>query len=207
MKANANGDGMDEDGEGPKIKYRKIKYSLPHFMQLLPPTLLSLCPCHLPWLVAMWPLVLHHLSFSSCPCLPSGSASTCPPLIALLPLVVSPFFFGALTSCPPWHDKAMHNDQSSSSSMDTLSGKRSRSSSRSPYCSSSRSCSCLSSSGRSYTNYHVSHDGRKSSRSLKRKYLYSEDDNDRHYHCPDKSDTVLSPLLLQQQRSTSVPPK
>ncbi len=32
LKANANSDGMDEDGEGPKIKYRKIKYLLLHFM-------------------------------------------------------------------------------------------------------------------------------------------------------------------------------
>jgi hypothetical protein len=66
FKANANGNGMDEDSEGPKIKSRKIQYLLLHFMPLLPPTLLSLCPCshasYLPWLVAVLPLVLRRLA-------------------------------------------------------------------------------------------------------------------------------------------------
>jgi hypothetical protein len=42
---NVYGNGMDEDGEGPRIKYRKIEYLLLNFMPLLPPTLPSLRPC------------------------------------------------------------------------------------------------------------------------------------------------------------------
>jgi hypothetical protein len=81
---------MNEDGEGSKIKYRKITSLLLNFILSLPPTLPSL---HLPQLVVMLPLVLHRL--------PSGCASICPPFIALPPLVVPLFFSGALASCPP----------------------------------------------------------------------------------------------------------
>jgi hypothetical protein len=66
LKANTDGNGLDEDSEGQKIKYGKIKYLLLHFMPLLPPTLPSLHPhSHaslLPWLVVMLPLVLHRLA-------------------------------------------------------------------------------------------------------------------------------------------------
>ncbi len=207
MKANANGDGMDEDGEGPKIKYRKIKYSLPHFCAIVASDSAessslssALAGCHVascpppPQLLIMSLPPFRqclHLSTSHC-----ASASRCVPLL-----------FWCAHLLPPWHDKAMHNDQSSSSSMDTLSGKRSRSRSRTPSCSSSRSCSCSSSSGRSYTNYHLSHDDRKSSGSLKRKYLYSEDDNDRHYHCPDKSDTVFATFAAPTTKKYKHTPK
>ena len=66
LQANSTGDGMDEDGEGPKIKYRKIKYLLLHFMPSLPLTLPSLCPyshasCLLRLAVAL-PLVLRLLA-------------------------------------------------------------------------------------------------------------------------------------------------
>jgi hypothetical protein len=103
LKANAKGNGMDEDGEGPNIKYRKIEYSLPHFMPSLPPTLLSLCPhshasC-LPWLVVVLPLVIRPLRFLSCHHLPSGGTSTCPLLLKPLPLIIPPFFSGALAPC------------------------------------------------------------------------------------------------------------
>jgi hypothetical protein len=89
---------MDEDGEGPKIKHRKIKYQLLNFTPSLPQTLPSLCPhphasC-LPQLVVLLPLVLCHL--------PPGGASICPPLGTPPPLVVPLFFSGALTSCLPW---------------------------------------------------------------------------------------------------------
>ncbi len=90
----------------------------------------------------------------------------------------------------------MHNNQSSSPIADTLSRKRSRSHSRSPSCSCScsryRSRFCSSSSGSSYTNHHVAHDDCRSNGSLKHEYLYSEDNNDGHYHRPKKSDTVFS---------------
>jgi hypothetical protein len=71
-----------------------------------PPTLPSFClysyaSC-LPRLVVVLPLVLHHLCFLSRHCLPSGSASTCPLLVALPPLIVPLFFSGMLASCPPW---------------------------------------------------------------------------------------------------------
>jgi hypothetical protein len=96
---------MDEDGEGPKIKFRKIKYLLLHFTPLLPLTLPSLHPCShvscLPQLVAVLPLVLQPLSFLSCHHLPSGGASICPPLVVPLPLIVPLFFSGALASHPP----------------------------------------------------------------------------------------------------------
>jgi hypothetical protein len=60
-------------------------------MPLLPLTLPSLRPhshaSRLPWLDIVLPLVLCHLSFSSCHCLLSGGTSTCPTLIASPPLV------------------------------------------------------------------------------------------------------------------------
>ncbi len=75
------------------------------FMQSLPPTLPSLCPLShascVTQLVVMLPLVLCRLSFLSCHRLPSGGASTSPPLVAPLSLVVPPFFSGAIASCPP----------------------------------------------------------------------------------------------------------
>ncbi len=97
-KANGISDGMDEDGEGQKIKYRKITYLLLNFTQLLPLTLPSLRPCFhascLPWLVVVLSLVLCRL--------PSGGATIFPPLIAPPPLVMPLFFSGALPSCLPW---------------------------------------------------------------------------------------------------------
>jgi hypothetical protein len=97
-KANGNSHGMEEDGEGLKIKYRKVKYLLLNFTPSLPPTLPSLHPCShascLPQLVVMMPLVLCRL--------PSGGASICPPLVAPPHLVVPLFFSGALASCLPW---------------------------------------------------------------------------------------------------------
>ncbi len=88
---------MNEDGEGSKIKYRKITSLLLNFILSLPPTLPSLRPYShascLPQLVVVLPLVLRHL--------PSGCASICPPFIALPPLIVPLFFSGALASCPP----------------------------------------------------------------------------------------------------------
>jgi hypothetical protein len=105
IKANADGNGMDEDVEGSKIKYRKIKYLLSYFMPSSPPTLPSLGPCShascLPQLVGMLPLVFRHLRLLLCHRILSDGASTCPPLIALLPLVVPLFFSGAAASCPP----------------------------------------------------------------------------------------------------------
>jgi hypothetical protein len=93
LKANGNGDGMDEDGESLKIKYRERKYLLLKFTPSSPLTLPSLHPCShascLPQLVVMLPLVLCHL--------PSGGASICPPLVAPPHLVVPLFFSGALT--------------------------------------------------------------------------------------------------------------
>ncbi len=72
-------------------------------MPSLPPTLLSLHPCshasHLPWLVVVLPLVLHHLSFLSCHCLLYSGASTCLPLVAPLPLVMPLLFSSAVASC------------------------------------------------------------------------------------------------------------
>jgi hypothetical protein len=89
---------MDEDGKGPKTKYRKIKHVLLNFTPSLPPTLPNLCPCSrascLPQLVVVLPLVLCHL--------PSGVTSICPPLIKPLPLIMPLFFSGALTSHLPW---------------------------------------------------------------------------------------------------------
>jgi hypothetical protein len=87
------------------MKYRKIKYILQNFMSSLPPALPSLHPhshaACLHQLVVMLHLVLRHLSFLSHHCLLSGSISTCPPLVAPLPLVVPLFVSGAVTSCPP----------------------------------------------------------------------------------------------------------
>jgi hypothetical protein len=97
---------MDEDGEGPKIKCRKIKCLLQHFMPSLPPTLPRLhshshASCQ-PQLVVVLPLFLCRLSFLSCHCLPFGGASISPYLIVPPPLVVPLFFSGALASHPPW---------------------------------------------------------------------------------------------------------
>jgi hypothetical protein len=106
-------------------------------------------------------------------------------------------------------DKAMHNDQPSSSSTDTLSlsGKRSHSCSRSPSCSCSCSCLSLISSRRSYTSHHVSYDDRISSGPPKRKYLYSsEDDDDGCLHHPNKSNTVFTTFAtpkVKQSKCTS----
>jgi hypothetical protein len=77
-----------------------------HFMQLLPPTLPSLCPhshasC-LPQLAVMLPLVLHPLSLLSCHRLLSSAAFPCPPLATWLPLVLPLFFSGAVASCLTW---------------------------------------------------------------------------------------------------------
>jgi hypothetical protein len=88
---------MDEDGEGPKIKHRKITYLLLNLTPLPPPTLPSLRPhshasC-LPQLVLALPLVLCRL--------PSGGVSICPPLVAPPPLIVPLFFSGVLASCLP----------------------------------------------------------------------------------------------------------
>ncbi len=105
-------------------------------------------------------------------------------------------------------DKAMHNDQSSSSSSDTLSRKRSRSCSRSPSCSCFHSCCSLSSSRRSYTNHHVSHDDRKSSGPPKHKYLYSsEDDDDGRFHLPNKSNTVFTTFATPKVKKSKCTPK
>jgi hypothetical protein len=86
----------------------------------------------------------------------------------------------------------MHSDQSSLLSTSNSSRRRSQSRSRSPShsCSCSGSCSC--SSSRSYDNHHVNHDDCKVSAAPKRGYLFSEDDDDGHYNCPDKSDTVFA---------------
>jgi hypothetical protein len=54
------------------------------------------------------------------------------------------------------------------------------------------SWSCSRSSSQSYNNHHVDQDDRKASAAPKRGYLYSEDNDDQHYHCPDKSDTVFA---------------
>jgi hypothetical protein len=94
-------------------------------------------------------------------------------------------------------DKAMHNDQSSSTG--NSSKRRSQSHSRSPSfsCSCSWSWSC--SSSRSYSNHHVDQDNRKpraapkQGYSPKHGYLYSsESDDGGHIHRPDKSDTVFA---------------
>ncbi len=84
--------------------------------------------------------------------------------------------------------EAMHNDQTSSSSTGSLSGKRSWS--QSPSLSCSCSCSCLSS--RSYKNHHAKQHDCKPSAAPKRGCLYSNDNYDAHYHCPDKSDSVFA---------------
>jgi hypothetical protein len=104
-------------------------------------------------------------------------------------------------------DKAMHNNQSSLSSADTLSGKRSCSHSRSPSCSCSCFCSRLSSRDRSYTNHHVSHDDHNSIRSLNCKYSYSEDNNDGHYHCPDKNNIVFAAFAAPKANKNKRTPK
>ncbi len=86
---------------------------------------------------------------------------------------------------------AMHNDQSSLSSTGNLSGKRSRSCSRSPLRSRSWSCSC--SSSRSYNNHHVDNDDCKPSALPKHGYLYSsKSDDGGRIHCPDRSNTVFA---------------
>ncbi len=88
-------------------------------------------------------------------------------------------------------DEAMHDDQSSWLSTDTLSRKRSQSPSRS----SSRSCSCSHSclSSRSYGNHHVSHDDHKPSALPNCGHLYSSKRDDGGcIHCPDKSNTVFA---------------
>jgi hypothetical protein len=63
---------------------------------------------------------------------------------------------------------------------------------RFPSCSQSHSYSCSNSSKKSYANHHVSHDDHKTSHSLKHKYLYLDNNNDRHVHHPDKSYTVFA---------------
>ncbi len=74
-------------------------------MPSLPLTLLSLHPCShascLPWLAFKLPLVLRRLSFLSRHHLLSSGASTCPPLVTPLPLVLPLFFSGAVASCLP----------------------------------------------------------------------------------------------------------
>jgi hypothetical protein len=87
-------------------------------------------------------------------------------------------------------NKAMHNDQSSLSSAGNLSGRRSQSCSRSP--SHSCSCSCSCSSSRSYENHHVEQHDCKPSAAPKRGCLYSKDNDDGHYHHPDKSDSIFA---------------
>jgi hypothetical protein len=85
-----------------------------------------------------------------------------------------------------------------------LSGRRSQSCPRSPL--RSLSCSCSWSSNRSYNNHHVDQDDCKPSAatkhgySLKHRYLYSKDDNDGHYHRPDKSDTVFATFSAQKAK-------
>jgi hypothetical protein len=46
---------------------------------------------------------------------------------------------------------------------------------------------------------------KKPSAAPKHGYLYSKDDDDGHYHRPDKCDTVLPPSLLQRQREVIAP--
>ncbi len=90
-------------------------------------------------------------------------------------------------------NKAMHNNQTSLSSAGNLSGRRSRSCSRSPLlsCSCSRSCSCL--SNRSFDNHHVAQDDRRPNPLLMRRYLYSSKrDNGGRIHRPDKSGTIFA---------------
>jgi hypothetical protein len=72
-------------------------------MPLLPPTLATLRPCshtsRLPRLVVELPLVLRHLSISSCP---TSHLAAPPPLAALPPHVVPLFIAGAVVYRPPW---------------------------------------------------------------------------------------------------------
>jgi hypothetical protein len=87
-------------------------------------------------------------------------------------------------------DEAMHNDQSSSLSAGNSSGRRSQSCSSSPL--HSCSCSCSRSSSRSFKNHHVEQHDCKRSAAPKRGCLYSKDDDDGHYHRPNKNDTVFA---------------
>jgi hypothetical protein len=80
-------------------------------------------------------------------------------------------------------NKAMHNDQSSLLSAGNSSGTKNWSRSRSLLHSCSHSCSC---------SNHVEQHDRKPSASPKRGCLYSEDNDDGHYHRPDKSDNVFA---------------
>ncbi len=100
-------------------------------------------------------------------------------------------------------DKAMHNDQSSSSSAGNLSGRRSQSCSRFSLhsCSCSRSCS----SSRRYDNHHLDQDDCKPSIALKRRYLYSKDNNDGYYHCPDKNNTVFTTFSAPKAKKKAHP--
>jgi hypothetical protein len=87
-------------------------------------------------------------------------------------------------------NKAMHNDQFSLSSTGNLLGKRIPSCSRSSLRSQTWSCSC--SSSWSYNNHNVNQDDCKPSAAPMRGYLYSEDNNDGHYHCMDKNNSVFA---------------
>jgi hypothetical protein len=53
----------------------------------------------------------------------------------------------------------------------------------------------------------VSHDDRKSGGSPKRKYLYSEDNNDGHYHHPDKRDTVFATFAAPKSKKEQAYPQ
>jgi hypothetical protein len=94
-------------------------------------------------------------------------------------------------------DKAMHNDQSSSTG--NLSKRRSRSCSRSPLRSCSHSWSCSCSSSRSYSNHHVDQDDRKPSAAPKQGYspqhgysYSSKSVNGGRIHRLDKSNSVFA---------------
>ncbi len=85
-------------------------------------------------------------------------------------------------------DEAMHNDQSSSLGAGNSSGKRSQSWSPSRSC----SCFCSCSSSRSYKNHHVKQHDCKPSAAPKHGCSYSKDNDDKHYHCPDKSNSIFA---------------
>jgi hypothetical protein len=89
------------------------------------------------------------------------------------------------------NNEAMHNDQSTLSSTDTLSGRRSQSCSRSSFVLLFLVLLLL--KQRSYGNHHVASDDRVLSALPKSGYLYSSmSDDGGRIHCPDKSNTVFA---------------
>jgi hypothetical protein len=100
-------------------------------------------------------------------------------------------------------DEAMHNDQSSLSRAGSLSGKRGRS--WSPL--RSRSCSHSCSSSRSYESQNVEQHDQKPSAVPKRGRLYSKDNDNGHYHRPDKSDSLFATFSAPKAKRSNCPQK